>query len=230
MAKKTKKVKKIRKIKVVPILLTIVLLVGMYYFLVFLLLLKIQNIYIYGNEKLKDDYIIKLAKVESYPSFLKTLNTTIKKNVLKDPYIKEVSVKKTIRGELIITIVENDILFYRENDKKYILEDEQEVDTVPYLSSYTQVINFIPDLVYDNFINKYLKIDKDVRVQISQIKYDPSEYDDNRFLLFMKDGNYIYINTNTLVKLNYYQEIYPTLDNKKGILYLDSGNHFQELK
>ena len=27
--------------------------------------------------------------------------------------------------------------------------------------------------------------------------------------------------------INKYNDIYPTLDNKKGILYLDSGNHFE---
>ncbi len=229
MARK-KKVKKIKKIKVVPILLTIVLLIGMYYFLTFALSLKIQNIYIYGNNNLKDDYIIKLAKIENYPNFFKTLSISIKNRILKDPFIKEVSVNKTIKGEIEITIVENDVLFYKENDKKYVLDNKKEVETVPYIAAYTQVINFIPDLVYEDFLNKYSRIDKEVRVQISQIKYDPSEYDDKRFLLLMKDGNYIYINTNTFDKLNYYHEIYPTLDNKKGILYLDSGNHFQELK
>ena len=46
----------------------------------------------------------------------------------------------------------------------------------------------------------------------------------------MCDGNYIYVNLSKFSSMNYYNEIYPTLDEKKGILYLDSGNHFQEFK
>ena len=43
----------------------------------------------------------------------------------------------------------------------------------------------------------------------------------------MNDGNHIYINISKLDNLNYYSEIYPTLNGKKGTLYLDSGNHFE---
>ena len=46
----------------------------------------------------------------------------------------------------------------------------------------------------------------------------------------MDDGNHVYININKFEKLNYYSDIYPSLNNKKGTLYLDSGSHFEVFK
>ena len=71
------------------------------------------------------------------------------------------------------------------------------------------------------------KLNATEKNQISEIIYTPSEYDNTRFLLYMNDGNHIYINISKLDNLNYYSEIYPTLNGKKGTLYLDSGNHFE---
>ena len=43
----------------------------------------------------------------------------------------------------------------------------------------------------------------------------------------MDDGNSVYITITKFERLNYYNEVLPQLDGKKGYLYLDSGNHFQ---
>ena len=81
--------------------------------------------------------------------------------------------------------------------------------------------------LYNDFIKEMLKLKSSVRGQISEITYAKSEYDNSRFLLYMDDGNHVYVNIAKFSKLNYYDEIYPTLNNKKGTLYLDSGNHFE---
>ena len=45
----------------------------------------------------------------------------------------------------------------------------------------------------------------------------------------MKDGNYVYITLTKIDEINKYLDVLSTLDNKKGILYLDSGNYFEIL-
>ena len=57
--------------------------------------------------------------------------------------------------------------------------------------------------------------------------YDPNDVDDNRFLLTMSDGNYVYVNISTFYKLNKYVSIRESLPDKNGILYLDYGNNFE---
>ena len=110
------------------------------------------------------------------------------------------------------------------------MEDGTEVSSLPYDISTIRIVNYIPDTVYDNFIKKIVKLNEEVKNKISEIKYDPSEYDNSRFMFYMVDGNYVYVTLTKFDSLNYYNEIYPTLEGKKGILYLDSGNHFVEIK
>ena len=72
-----------------------------------------------------------------------------------------------------------------------------------------------------------LLIDKDILKHISEIEYKKTDLDKERFMFYMIDGNYVYITLSKINLINSYNEIYPTLEGKKGILYLDSGNHFE---
>lgn len=225
-----KKIVKKNKIKILPFIIFFIICFLLYFLIKFALEYKIQNIYIHGTKNLNDEYILSLSGVENYPSFLTSLSTKIENNIKLSPYIKSVTVKKGFFGVVNIYVEEKSILFYKENDKKYVFDDFKEIDKIMYNYSPVRVINYIPDTVYENFIKAFSKTDVNVRDKISEIKYDPSEYDDSRFLLYMIDGNYVYITVTKMDSLNYYNEIYPTLMGKKGTLYLDSGNHFQEFK
>lgn len=219
-----------RKIKLIPLLL-LLLIVSFICLIVKLFIgFKIQNIYVINNRYLTDDYIIEKAGLTNYPSYFTSFSFNIRNKLEKNDYIKSASISKSFFGVIEIDVDENDVLFYKESDKKYVLENGKEVDTIPYSFVPISVVNYIPDTIYENFVNKFSKIGEEVRSKISEIKYDPSEYDDARFLLYMKDHNYVYVTVTKLDSLNYYNEIYPTLEGKKGILYLDSGNHFVEVK
>ena len=81
--------------------------------------------------------------------------------------------------------------------------------------------------IYDNFIKKILLIDKDILIKISEIEYAKTEFDNERFLMRMNDGNIVYVTLSRIELINSYNEVYPTLEGSKGILHLDSGNHFE---
>ena len=222
-----KKIVKRRKLKLISIFLFILIAIVLYFLIKFSLEFKIQNIYVHNTKYLNDEYIIELAGIEEYPSFILSFSNKLESNLLQSPYIKNATVKKAFLGIINIYIEESEVLFYKEYDKKYVLDNFIEVDNLLYDFSSVRVINYIPDTIYSTFLSRFANIDLEVREKISQIKYDPSEYDDSRFLLYMIDGNYVYITITKMDSLNYYNEIYPTLEGKKGVLYLDSGNHFQ---
>ena len=222
-----KKIVKRRKLKLISIFLFILIAIVLYFLIKFSLEFRIQNIYVHNTKYLNDEYIIELAGIEEYPSFILSFSNKLESNLLQSPYIKNATVKKAFLGIINIYIEESEVLFYKEYDKKYVLDNFIEVDNLLYDFSSVRVINYIPDTIYSTFLSKFANIDLEVREKISQIKYDPSEYDDSRFLLYMIDGNYVYITITKMDSLNYYNEIYPTLEGKKGVLYLDSGNHFQ---
>ena len=63
--------------------------------------------------------------------------------------------------------------------------------------------------------------------KISDIEYVPNDYDKDRFLLYMDDGNMVYLTLTKFKQIEYYNDVLEQLEGRKGILYLDSGNHFQ---
>lgn len=222
----TKKVKKKIRIRILPIIIIIFILTLLSGSVYLLSLIPIKNIYISGNNYLKDQEIIELAKIENYPSFLKTRTKDMKKNIKKSPYVKSVTIKKKILGIVEIQIEEYNILFRKEENNKIVLEDKEElIDNEKY--QVPILLNYIPDTKYDSFIKGMNQVTPSIKNQISEIRYYPNTQDEDRFLLYMNDGNYVYLTLTKFKQINYYEDVLEKLDGKKGILYLDSGNHFK---
>lgn len=221
-----KKVKKKIRIRILPIIIIIFILTLLFGSVYLLSLIPIKNIYISGNNYLKDQEIIELAKIENYPSFLKTRTKDMKKNIKKSPYIKSVTINKKILGIVEIQIEEYNILFRKEENNKIVLEDKEElIDNEKY--QVPILLNYIPDTKYDSFIKGMNQVTPSIKNQISEIRYYPNTQDEDRFLLYMNDGNYVYLTLTKFKQVNYYEDVLEKLDGKKGILYLDSGNHFK---
>ncbi len=223
----TKIVKK-RKLKVFHFIIFLLILILLVLFVYLMVHSKIKNILIKNNSLLSDEEIITLAKIENYPPFYLTTSHDIKKRLKKNPFIKNVSVKKSFYHVLTLDISENKPLFFYEADKKVVLENEKEVDInhkeqlrIP------RVMNYIPNTKYKSLIKNIKKIDEDILGKISEMTYVPNEYDKDRFLLYMDDDNSVYLTLTKFKMINYYNKVLQQLEGKKGVLYLDNGNHFQ---
>ena len=105
MARKVKKKRKlkVRKLFTVIFIFTLILL-G----LAFLTDVKINNIIVKGNNLYSDWEIIKMAKLDDYPSSLKTLSRNIEKNLEKDNYINEVNVERPSLTKVVINVKEKE--------------------------------------------------------------------------------------------------------------------------
>ena len=218
--------KKKIKFKIVPIFLFLLVCAILYLLGSIIYETDIYNIYILNNELLTDQEVIELAGIEDYYGFYKKSSKSIRENIKKSELVKDVKVRKKFFNVLEITVTEYIPVFIKDN--QVVLENKHKIDSVkcklPVLS------NLEENDIYDSLIEKLLLLKKDSRDNISQIIYSPSEYDKTRFLLYMDDGNHVYINIVKFSNLDFYGEIYPTLNNKKGTLYLDSGNHFEIFK
>lgn len=223
MKQKKKKIK--LRIKLLPVFLVLLTGILLFYGGKMILNTRIKNIFIYGNNYVKDDEILKLAEIIDYPKFYMTLSNKIENKILENPYIKTVSVKKSFYHVVEITIKENIPLFIKDTKDVVVLENETEVENTNKYAL-PRLINEVPTEIYSKFVENMKDLEPIVRSKISEIKYKPSEYDDSRFLLYMNDGNYVYLTLSKFEQLGHYNEVYETLENKKGTLYLDSGNHF----
>ena len=221
MAKSKKKKRKINKKRIYTFLILLILLV---FFIYKLFNTNIKNIYVLGNKYFTDQEIIDMAKIKNYPKSINNLSLTIKNRLEDNIYILSAKVyKKGFINKVYIEIKENYPLFYYKVEDKTVLYNGEKVTdkfTIP------TVINQIPNTIYDEFTNKLKKVDKKILDRISEIEYAPNEVDEERFFLIMNDGNYVYLTLNKFLTINKYIDMIKSFNNKKGILYLDSGEYF----
>lgn len=222
------KIKKKKRLKLIPFLLFVLVITGAFFLVDVLLDTRIENIVIKGNKLVTDQQIIDEAGLSNYPSFYKTTSYNIKKALEKNSFIKEVKVKRSFYHVITIEVSEYKVLLKKETTGKLVLENMNEVTTdqeIPY--TVPRLVNDVPKNKYSKLLKNLLKVKRSVRSSISEFYYDPNEFDKDRFLLYMDDGNSVYLTLTKFRMINYYNDVLPQLDGKKGILYLDSGNHFQ---
>jgi len=224
-----KKIVKRKKLKVFNLFI-VLLIIGVLSFLGYIVFqLPIKNIVIRGNDYLTDDYIIELADIKDYPSFLLTSDLSIKKKLKTSPYIKSVDINRHFYNVVVISVKENKPLFINSTNSTIVFSNSKEIKTDKSITllRVPRLINYVPDNKYDSFIKGMKKINEDILGKISDIEYQPNDYDKDRFLLYMDDGNMVYLTLTKFSSINYYNDVLSQLENRKGILYLDSGNHFQ---
>ncbi len=219
---KVKVKKKKLKIKNIFIfLLFILIFISIVYYLINL---PIKNIYIIGNNIVKDKEIIDLANLKDYPPYLKTYFSNIETKIKQNKYIKDVNIKRKLNGKIYIYISEYRPLYIYQD--KLVLsslskeDNNYQIDYVPY------VLNNIDD-IYQEFTTSFSKVDNDIIYKISHIEYIPNDVDKERFIFYMVDSNYVYITLSKIEKINKYNSIVKELEGKKGIIYLDSGDYVE---
>lgn len=205
------------------LLFLVALIIGFYY----LQKVPIKNIVIKGNAYLSDEEIIETADIEEYPSFIMTLSSTIKRKISKLSLVKEVNVKKKWGFVLEIDITEYKVLFSIRSTNEYMLDNEEKVSEIDYKNEIPILINYVPDDKLSKFVNKLNTVEYETIMKISEIEYTPTEYDPERFLFYMRDGNHVYVTLTKIKEFGNYSKIKNQLGTKKGILYLDSGNYFE---
>ena len=220
LKKREKRKVNYKKIIIIFSIIIVIVLAFLYY-----RSLRVKNIYVIGNNRLSESEILEETNLLTYPHLYEVSNKDIKDKLMENKLINDVNISKSLSGKVIINIEENKIL-YQDKSGKYVLSNKEEVVVENKVLGIPTLINDISD-IKDKFISKLLLVDDDILYHISEIEYKPTDLDKERFMFYMSDGNYVYITLSKINLINSYNEIYPTLEGKKGILYLDSGNHFE---
>ena len=172
---------------------------------------------------------LELAGIENYPKIFEVSTVKMQNKIKMNQVVESVKVKKNIFGRIDIEIKEYNMLLKDEVDNGIYLANGKKITIDEFIKGLPSLINVVPEDVLNLFLKKLDNVDKNILPKISEIEYKPNEYDKELFLLYMNDGNYVYINTTRLSSINKYEGMLEQLDGKKGIIYLDSGNHFEIL-
>ena len=228
MNKARVKVKK-RKVSIKKILILILVVIIICLLIIYICSLKISNIYIVNNNILSDKEVIDISNLSDYPSFVLTNTKKIERLLKKNIYVSKVKVSKKFWGKIYITINEYSPLCIKMDTKELVLSSGNIVDNEKNIQNLPYLVGDITN-IYDKFINKFNLIDRVILEHISIIEYSPNDVDKERFLLYMDDGNNVYITLSKIEKINKYESIFAELDGVKGIIYLDSGDYVEVKK
>jgi len=185
---------------------------------------NIRNVHIIDNKYLTDQEVIDLAGLTDYPSFFQTPSFVIRNRLLANDFIKDVRVRKGWYNKVTIYVTENRPLFSM--NEYLVLYDGTTVEN-QYSFSVPKLVNHVPDQQFSLLLEEIGQVQVSILRKISEIEYTPNDIDDRRFLLHMNDGNIVYVNLDRFDRINQYDRILPTLEGKRGILYLDLGSHFE---
>ena len=230
MSKNKKKDKKLKRgFRIFLVVLFFSLIIGFILLLLgaYVFKTEIKTVKVYDNIVLTDEDIISLASLDNYPNFYLTTADKIEKNLKKSEFIKDVDVKKNVFFEVHIYVEEYKPLFVREDTNKIVFSTGKEIDNDGYNLYIPSLVNYVPDTKYEELLEKMDSIDYKIIQKISDIKYYPNKYDEDRFILYMNDSNRVYINLPKFKSLNKYDEMVTKFEGKTGVLYLDSGNYFE---
>ena len=215
-----------KKFNFVKFITTLIILFCLFMLFRYLLEVKTKNIVILNNDYYTDEQIIEKANLQDYPKFILLNKNKIRKDLKELELIEDVDIEKTSEFVLKLKIKEKKILYLIRSKQEYMTSDGKSYD-LENVYGVPTLINYVPEDVEELFIKEFSKIDKNIINLISEIEYSKSEYDDKRFLLYMNDGNEVYITVYKVDILNKYIDIVKKLEGKNGILYLDSGNYFE---
>ena len=221
----TKKQKK-KKINLFKVFIFLIILFLITISIKLLFDVKTKNIIILNNNYYSDEQIIEAANLEKYPKFLLLNKSKIKNKLKKLDLVEDATINKKKGFVLEIDVKEKKILYLKRSINQYVLSDKTNIGLENVVGVPT-LINFLEEDTENKFIEEFSKIDTSIISLISEIEYNKTDYDSERFLLYMNDGNEVYITISKLNKLNKYESIVSKLNGKRGILYLDSGNYLE---
>lgn len=226
--KKNKKVK--RKFRIFIVILVFLLIISFAIVMVgaYVFNVKTSSVLVYGNNIVSEQEILESAGLEERPNFFLANTTVIESNLEKNPYIKDVDIKRNLYLQINIYVEEYEPLFIREDINMVVFDKKNEVlnDGTKNLSI-PSLVNYVPDTKYEVLIDKMKVLDYSLVKKISQIMYSPTKYDEDRFIFYMNDSNRVYINLPKFKSFNKYDEMVTKFEGKTGKLYLDSGNYFE---
>lgn len=189
--------------------------------------INIKSVDVVGNRYISDGQIIKLASLNKDTSYFSFKSKDICKRLKTNDLIGSCKVKRKLDFKILITITENEPLFYYTSDNALVLSNGKKIgNEVSY--PVPTLINYTPEEVLNDFISGLSNLKSDIIQSIAEIEYSPSKnnrgsyYDETRFMLEMNDGNIVYVNNQNLGSLDNYPKIYASIGDVKGYYNFDS--------
>lgn len=188
---------------------------------------RIRRVVIVNNNYYKDSEVIKAANLKLNSLLILVNKEKIKNNLIdKLAIIKDIELDKKFDGSVELKLINRRIVgyFFVEegirliSDSGYLFLDDDHLNLMsnwPYFNSisHQQLEQIVPHILQlsDNLIS-----------MISEVKYYNETYEKDMLVLYMNDGNKVYISINDLELLKNYHNIVKNLKKQRMCIRFDS--------
>ena len=191
---------------------------------------KVDQITIVGNKQVDRQGILTATKIKKGNFMWQTL--VHGKQINRDataanPEIKKVQVKMAGPQKVKLTVNENKIVGYLKRNNYYypiLASGHVKKNKLKQPQSGQPVYDgFKSTKILEKTVNQYSQLSETVQLGISEIKFQPTNNDEQRLRVFMNDGNEILIKYSKLAKkMPYYPSIAQTMS-ANGVVNLELG-------
>lgn len=188
----------------------------------------IKHYEIVGNNYLSDADILRELELTDYPAITKVKLSKLEQKLKNNIYVNDVDIKYGWNYTIKINIEENRPMFYMRDTNQLVLSNGEIVDNQVDNMNLPILLNNTPVKIISKLATKLAYVDAGILSMISEIEYQPSYsldgtlIDEARFLIYMNDGNLVYITAKNAALLNNYLKVISTsLIGGAGTLYLD---------
>lgn len=178
-----------------------------------------------GLVNLNDRYLNKLGYLKPGDILIFKNENQIRKQLLKNPLIKDVKVKFKDDNCIDIDILENKIVGYSYDSKPLIhTSDNRDLEMdeqLHFMISKVPYIHGFKSEELKEILPFFESVDQVVMDNISEIRKYEMSYDPLNILIVFKDGNYFFVSRYALTLLNNAFGIISNLKNKPACIFLD---------
>ena len=145
-------------------------LVSLLFITLYLLNVKIKNIYVKNNNLLTDQEIIELAGIEKYPKLFSISTNKMINKIKMNQTIESVKIKKNIFGRVDISVKEYNMVLKDEVDNGIYLASGEKIKNDETILGIPSLINVVDSEILKDFLKKIDNVDKDMLANISEIE------------------------------------------------------------
>lgn len=195
---------------------------------------KVKSLVVQENNLYSDEKILEMAKLDYNSSFILNPSFVIAYRIEKDELIKKAHVSKNLQNGIEISIDEEKVIGYLDDEKKRLLVQNKGI--IEYEDWESLIYSSIPrigkftDSQLEELNQAFLNVEKEMILMISEIEAYKTSYDDNMVQLIMVDGNRITTSMKGIEMINKYKDVLKSLQGSHVCLYLEeiSGTIFKE--
>ena len=193
----------------------LILIILLFLLYMFTPLSRISHVNISGNHNVSDSQVEKELNVKDGSRIYTFSKSKAINNLKKNSLIKDVQINKQLPNTLNVKITENKLVGIVKEKNKYvpIIEGNKRLEN--YKGDIASSAPMLEDFKSENLnsmTQALSKMSNETRDMISEIKYAPLQNQQNRVLLYMKDGMQVVGDMNTIAnKIEYYPQMSQSL-------------------